>query len=290
MCLNKARRSATLFTGVPGVGEFFSFVLAYFDSWTTIASTTSPSLLNWNETKFELGASSWRDRVYVHRSLTSYQIFHCATSMITLNQHCAHDGHLYSSPDPSRYKEIMKSYPKARYTMPTWSLEELVAVSQYVAVGGQIRSFRWCTSPCVLRWRNRWGGIDGCFRNESCSTGVSSALEQLTRCGATLTYTNPPSPSADWRGQYGKKIVYSFASDHVFRKLAEIYSDKLPAGAQSLLKSGTALKSLGGGTAGTLFENICLWLKPLNGKGINATFLADGNSVLSGANWETCIT
>ena len=78
--------------------------------------------------------------------------------------------------------------------------------------------------------------------------------------------------------------MYSFASDHVFRKLAEIYSDKLPAGAQSLLKSGTALKSLGGGTAGTLFENICLWLKPLNGKGINATFLADGNSVLSGAN------
>ena len=41
--------------------------------------------------------------------------------------------------------------------------------------------------------------------------------------------------------------MYSFASDHVLRKLAEMYSDKLLAGAQNLLNSGTASKSPGGG-------------------------------------------
>ena len=89
-----------------------------------------------------------------------------------------------------------------------------------------------------------------------------------------LVHINPPV-SADGDFQYDGRKVYSFASDTIFQKLVDTYDSIMLAGAMGMFNSGAAEHTYGAVSGDNLFEKICLWLKPLDGKCITATALGD---------------
>ena len=72
--------------------------------------------------------------------------------------------------------------------------------------------------------------------------------------------------------------MYTFASDEIFNKIFEKHTASLPARATEIFNAGVATQTYGGISAGHLFEKICLWLKPLKGKSVEATNLSNGST------------
>ena len=138
MLSNETCHSATLFTGVPGIGK--SLFLLYF-----IFRFLDDDRFNDKSFAVELkGDRIWylvpvADATEFTCILRDRALAHFIPNLLLCDIYDQFEPTLrarwtfvFSSLDPSRYKEIMKRYPKARYTMPTWSLEELVAVKAII--------------------------------------------------------------------------------------------------------------------------------------------------------------
>jgi len=82
---------------------------------------------------------------------------------------------------------------------------------------------------------------------------------------------NPPlSPSGnEWL--YDQRATHDFASDEIFKRICEKHCTRLLAEPINIFNAGVASETYGGGSAGNLFEKICLWLKPIAGQTISAT-------------------
>jgi hypothetical protein len=187
---------------------------------------------------------------------------------------------LFSSPAPLRYKEILKNAPCFRYTMPTWSEQELMFVGDiplwhenFVLVGGVPRLVFSSDSPTLLEetLEKKGGAIADAFF--TFSFGTVDLLQNYM-----LVHINPPM-SSDGDYEYDGKTVYSFASDYVFKQLMEKHNGQMLARAIGLFNSGAASETIGAASAGNLFEKVCLWLKPLDGKCITADSLEGGDNV-----------
>jgi hypothetical protein len=126
---------ATLFTGVPGIGK--SLFLVYF-----IFRFLHDD--RFEDKRFSL---QFLDQIFIHFSPTAdgskfsctRQIGDLLSRRVLLLCDISSQAEpawrskwnfIFSSPSPRRYKEIMKNAPSFRFTMPTWSEQELERVNR----------------------------------------------------------------------------------------------------------------------------------------------------------------
>lgn len=192
---------------------------------------------------------------------------------------------IFSSPNPMRYKEKMKNFPKFRYTLPTWSHSELLYLEsddslwleQFELLGGVPRSLFEGIEPLsmidveesVNRTLIEKGGVIADYFFKNGFGNIDSENNYL------LVHINPPK-NHDGEWMYDKLVHYSFASDEVFRRIVNMYHTRLLQMPMNLLNFGIASEAYGGATAGNLFEKICLWMKPIAGRQISADSMQTG--------------
>lgn len=270
--------SATLFTGVPGIGK--SLFLVYFiyrfmnderfeDKRFVLEFTKGEYLcFRPNGTHGEFLCSN----EIPSRMGTRKFLLLCDISDAVEPASRAQWTYIFSSPAPARYKEILKNSPSQEYTLPTWSELELMFVSadigswydDFVLFGGVPRyifpdpaSGR---DPHILisnALEEKGGGLAESFFKFG--FGTVDWLQSYM-----LVHINPPLPASGEFDYRGKK-EYTFASDAIFQWLAKKHSAQMLAGAVGMFNVGAASESYGAVSAGKLFEKVCLWLKPLDG-------------------------
>ena len=180
---------------------------------------------------------------------------------------------IFGRPNPSR---IILAY---QYTLPTWTESELCLVDpnigswydRFVLFGGVARIV--LGNGDLLEKLNRTIQIRGVsVATEFLSDGFPFDDSELSYL---LIHMNPPR-SDDGRFMYSaKKLVYTFASDYIFRELCTLHRTVLLSDASALFRAGVdfACDKLGDGSAGNLFEKLCLWLAPVAGRTITCQAL-----------------
>jgi hypothetical protein len=93
-----------------------------------------------------------------------------------------------------------------------------------------------------------------------------------------LLHINPSRNADTMAWEYSGLPVYSFASDEVFKKISNKHRDSQMAKVQNLFNCGTAEQNYGSATAGLLFEKVCLWLTPIDGKTLPVAPLAHSST------------
>lgn len=182
---------------------------------------------------------------------------------------------IFASPNSERYKQTMNAPHNYRYTMPTWSELELATANplkdvwydRFVSFGGV---------PRLVLWDGKGQPPQHKFEDALMTKG-SAVVDHFFKHGFgnidpersyVLMHINPPwLPTAnDWL--YQEDPVYSFASDEIFKVLAKMHMTSLLTMPINLFNAGIASEVYGGSSGGTLFEKICLWLKPIAGSNI----------------------
>ena len=180
---------------------------------------------------------------------------------------------IFSSPNPLRYKEIMKYKPRYRYTLPTWSMEEMHMVDPdeknwlplYEKCGGIIRLLLTDEADSIDDIEDALFHKGSMIANYFSKYGFGD-LDIETN--SALIHMNPPYSVEKGGFLYRAPPVYSFASDYVFTQLASNYDTALMAEVTGWFDAGggKASTKLGGATAEYLFKKICLYLLPLAGE------------------------
>jgi hypothetical protein len=284
--LIKQASAATLFTGVSGIGK--SLFLVYFiyrflhddrfedkcfavefdkGNYELFRPMANANATEFSNTKVSSGSMQHNDLLLL-----------CDISDAVLPAARAKWTFIFSSPNKRRYKEMLKNNPSYKYTMPTWSEEELKFVNSnhsewyenFVRYGGVPR-FVMHNGGDMEDALSTKGGIiaEGFFKF---SFGTIDPQQSYT-----LVHINPPSTNGHF--QYDGQATYSFASDYVFRQLLEKHRVQMLTGAGGLFNTGVATETFGAVSAGNLFEKICLWLKPLDDQSITAAPLGGGENV-----------
>ena len=180
---------------------------------------------------------------------------------------------LFCAPDPRRYRSIMKDCPYRTCTMETWTERELTFAhprvqdwyEAFVVFGGLPRY--------VLPPKRARGNV---MQHMVCALGFHGERIAVNffRYGPLLTEEESYllvhiNPRTDPAGQvdYDADTLpeYTFASDYVFQKLVKLHRPKmLPAAVEFFQKQGIATDEYGTRAAGKLYEQVCLWLQPLD--------------------------
>ena len=186
---------------------------------------------------------------------------------------------IFSSPNPARYEKFIKNSGGITYTLPTLTENELCMISpnkdiwydRFEKLGGVARQVFWDNSLDVVL-------------NRLIDQKGRGLIKRFLKYGFgwsdvdinyTLIHINPPR-DADGRFLYSDSdLVFTFASDYVFRKLCDYHSKGLLADAAALFNSegDIACRKLGGASAGNLFAKFCLWLAPVAGRTITCESL-----------------
>jgi hypothetical protein len=281
--------SATLFTGVPGIGK--SLFLVYFiyrfltderfeDKCFALEFTRGEYMcFRPNGADGEFLCSN-EDGIRMH---SKQFLLLCDISAAVEPVSRAKWTYIFSSPAQDRYKEILKNSPRHKYTLPTWSELELLFVSadiarwydEFVLFGGVPRYiFSDATDNSSLRvllgeaLEEKGGALSESFFKYG--FGMADFLQSYM-----LVHINPPAVGGEF--VYDGKKVYTFASDAIFQWLAEKHSTQMLAGAVGIFNVGVASEEYGAVSAGKLFEKVCFWLKPLDGMRLTATSLNDAS-------------
>jgi hypothetical protein len=183
---------------------------------------------------------------------------------------------IFSSPNNARYKQSMKISPHVTFCMPTWSEAELEYLEPdrswydlFALLGGVPRHVIWNgrgDDPRDLLEAvitDKGAEIVNKFFSHG-HGGIDMVKSHM------IVHINPQSETVYSR------YNYSFASDQIFQRLCAMFNQSLIANACNLFNSGVSSDTFGGASAGNLFEKVCLWLVPLNGKSIEATSLESG--------------
>ena len=189
---------------------------------------------------------------------------------------------IFSSPNPLRYKEMMKIEPRYRFTMPTWSKEELEAVNsnteswseEFDICGGVPRlvfASEPKTRPAIVAALQVKGALiaESFFKD---GLGTIDLLQNFM-----LVHINPPK-HADGHLIYDGSEDYSLASSYVYDELMRLHIHQMIAEACNLFNSGTGPKTYGNAYSGSIFEKLCLYFQPITGLSFNATSLSLGAS------------
>lgn len=274
---------ATLFTGVPGIGK--SLFLVYF-IFLFLHDPRFPD----KRFVLELGLISGEYHYFVPTAEAG--VFECSITshggcpLLELpifsdvkdvaEPRCGGKWlFIFSSPNPLRYKQTMNNSPRFQYTLPTWSYFELLWIEaddkkwidRFILFGGVPRSIFWdgIEEDPVKKLKRALEAKGGIIADYFFKNGFGNVDPENSYM---LLHMNPPwSPSADdWL--YNEFEVHSFASDEIFKIIAEKHRSRLLAEPIYLFNAGVASEVYGGGSAGNLFEKICLWLKPIAGQTI----------------------
>eukprot|EP01033_Poteriospumella_lacustris_P003572 gene3572-2591_t len=285
---------ATLFTGVPGIGKslFLVYFLYRFLTDESIkdkrfALEFTRGVYMWFEPSGAPGEFWCSIEDGVRMDPKEFLLL-CDIDDAMAPVSRAQWTYIFSSPNPARYKEIIKNWPSQRFTLPTWSELELLFVSAdidswyeaFVLFGGVPRylfpqedtSHTGSTiaiNPYTLMEKalgEKGGAISESFFKYGFGT-VDSQQSYL------LVHINP-SVSAAGEVDYDGVTKYTFASDAVFQRLVQKHRDQLLAGATGMFNAGAASETYGAVSAGHLFEKICLWLTPIDGTRFTALSLS----------------
>ena len=132
---------ATLFTGVPGIGK--SLFMVYFISRFLVDErfTDKSFALEFIAGKYVYFQPTGKDGEFWCSlqdgtlMLSKDFLLLCDIVDTTEPVSRAKWTYIFSSPDPKRYKEILKNSPSMEYTLPTWSELELMILSADKPVG-----------------------------------------------------------------------------------------------------------------------------------------------------------
>jgi hypothetical protein len=281
-----------LFTGVPGVGK--SLFMIYFICSFSIDE-------KFPDKKFAVEFYCGQYDVYVPTGVSNEYQYYRSTDgpafpifefpvfadIATVAQPRAHGKCtlIFSSPNPIRYKEFMKTGISWTLTLPTWSEEELSLVEpvtekwydRFVQCGGVARIVLWSqvghSEDPIVKFCAAFNEKGPLVASYFFKHGFGNVDQENSY---HLVHINPPFSLQENRYQYDSEAIHSFASDYVFRRLSRMYHGSLIAEAANIFNAGgdLASNSLGASYAGQLFEKICLWLVPIAGKTICPESLA----------------
>jgi hypothetical protein len=276
-----------LFTGVPGIGK--SLFMIYFLCEFSMDD-------RFPDKKFAIQFASKEYGVYVptatpneysYKKYDDYEKFKLKeyplfVDILGEHQPEAHGKWtlIFSSPNPKRYKEVIKAAPAWMYTLPTWSEDELSVLNpdkerwfdRFVKCGGVPRIVLWVgpSGDPMRKFDDALKAKGATVANYFFKYGFGDVDPEKSYF---LVHINPPISESGDGVMYGGTPVHTFASDYVFQKLAAMHGSSLIAEALGLFNAGGGVASLGAVSAGHLFEKICLWLAPIAGKSIRPELL-----------------
>ena len=269
-----------------GSANHCSLSILFTDTYTTIDSQINALPSNLIEVTIGIFSRNLR-RQYFHAlfnmgTILKAKIFsYYVTSVLRWNPCRDQSGLSYSA---LRYKEILKNSPHFKYIIPTWSELELMFLNPEIGL--------WHKNFVVF------GGVPRYVFPRACEINthvmLDDALDQEGEIIATeffkfsfgnvdsqqsymLVHSNP-ALSVDEDYEYSGRTVYSFASDFIFQKLVKRHEVQMLAGAKGIFNCEAASASYGA-VSGNLFEKVCLWLKPLNGRRIVAASLSGAAAI-----------
>ena len=226
---------ATLFTGVPGIGK--SLFLIYF-LFRFLHDTRFP------DKRFAIEFASAEYFYFEPKSISSDEYYCSVETQITtptlqipifsdVKSMTEPRGRgrwlfIFSSPNPLRYKETIKNSPKFCFTLPTWSYEELKFldsddtnwIAAFILFGGVPRNVFWDgteTNPAI-KLSDTLESKGGIIAENFFRRGFGNIDPENSYM---ILHVNPPwcPEQNDWL--YDQAVVYSFASDEIFKKIAE---------------------------------------------------------------------
>ena len=262
-----------LFTGVPGIGKswfLIYFIYRYINDEKFSSQPFAVQLSCNNCILFTPNSSSGTYMMEVKREEVIAKKILLLTDLKE-DQSSIFSGKwslIFSSPNPIRYKEALKSDLSFRMILPTWSEEELL-----------------CVDPDSNKWYDNFvycGGVPrNVFRDPA---DLRIAVEEAIRIKGPATVTqffsfghgdldantnymiihiNPPGLEDDSDWNFRGEKVYSFASDIIFQKLTRDFDRKILNDAVNIFNRGVSSERYGAATAGLLFEKFCLYAYPL---------------------------
>lgn len=284
---------ATLFTGVPGIGK--SLFLIYF-IFRFLQDPRFPD----KRFVLELGLMSGEYHYFV--PTVEAGVFECSISSHTAfplpevpifsdvkdvaEPRCGGKWlFIFSSPNPLRYKQTMNNSPRFRYTLPTWSYLELLFIQpddrgwidRFILFGGVPRNIFWdgIEEDPVPKLEDALESKGGIIADYFFKHGFGNVDPEKSYM---LLHMNPPWSPSDNDWLYDRRVVHSFASDEILKRIAAKQQSRLLAESTNLFNGGVASEVLGGSSAGNLFEKVCLWLKPIAGQSISARSMETANT------------
>ena len=284
--LIKQAPAATLFTGVPGIGKSLFLVYFIFRFLHDDRFKNKYFAVEFADTKEYWCFKPTADATEFSCTLESSKFILPKPFLLLCDINTAAEPasrakwtFIFSSPNDNRFKEILKAEPNFEYTMPTWSEQELLLAfgdrrqwyDKFILFGGVPRHVSGKNSRQRLESILTEKGsaiVKSFFR---CSFGTLDTLQNYM-----IVHINPPMEEGKF--VYDGTVVYSLASDEIFRRLEVLHNTQMLAGAVNLFNSGAATEKYGAAAAGNLFEKICLYLMPLNGT-ITAAKLGGGDQV-----------
>ena len=285
------RRSVALFTGVPGIGK--SMFLIYFlyrflkdgrfpDKTFAVEFKSGKYGVFYptdNATEFTFQEVSRK------RAIDKDFLLLCDLSTREEPAKPVKWTLIFSSPDPRRYKEIMKNGQTVQYTMPTWSVEELQCVDPKIAIASWIDEY------------TLFGGVPRYVFAENAKQAHTKLNRMLKNKGKSvannffeagfgdidmlsnymLVHINPPDAEgvSKFKFDFDGLEVCSFASYYVFEYLCHIDRVRILNKASGIFNAGAGPEAFGSVSAGHLFERLCLYLAPIHGKTLHAASLTD---------------
>lgn len=179
---------------------------------------------------------------------------------------------IFSSPDPKRFKYTMKKSPRVKICVPTWTVQEIRlldppnnnwlelfevygGVPRYVVVTETIDPYEELENAVITK------NID-LIRNYF-QHGFGGTDQMMNY---VLLHINPPVVNGVY--QYTSFPVMTIASNHIFKRLSQMHERHVLFEAARTLNLGAAVakKQCGVATSGHIFEKLCLWLIPFDGK------------------------
>ena len=283
--------AVTLFTGVPGIGKsmfLVYFIYRFLHDGRFVDKLFAIEFHQGEYACFQPTADATEFTYTTQNGIrmqTKQFLLLCDINNVAEPVSRAKWTYIFSSPAPARYKEILKNFPTFKYTMPTWSEQELMFAmddrdlwyGDFVIFGGVPR----LVIPIP------GGGSSHALLNETLAVKGGAIAEAFFKFsfGAVdllqsymLIHINPPV-SSDGNFKYDGETLYSFASDDIFQRLVGKHNAQMLAGAVGMFNIGAASETYGAVSAGNLFEKICLWLKPLDGQLITAAALGNFDNV-----------
>lgn len=200
---------------------------------------------------------------------------------------------VFSSLNPSRYKEFMKAQNSITFYLPTWNEDELMRINDN-NVSNWREAFELCGGVPRLVFKEDYKKIiEFSIENEvdAFTDFMKYGSGEIDEC-YSLRHINPPR-NIDGKYNFTGDMILSFASDKVYKGLISKLDQFLAIKATNNynyaawskvdqftvalaiynFNSGAWRDVYYSGAAGKLFEKMCLWSSPFTGKTLTMTRL-----------------
>ena len=284
------KRSVFLFQGIPGIGK--SIFMIYFILKYSIDNRFLDKrfALEFNRGVYhyfiptEVNGEYYMSMVRTERFPIAEVIVFCDMEQLEEPYEFAKSLFIFSSPNPKRYKNKMKTSHRYTYTLPIWTEDELCIVN-----------------PNINIWYDRyekWGGVPRSVLWDGTGNKVEQTIDTMIRLYGhrviknffqygfseidsltdyTLIHMNPQ------KSQDGKYIyqspnpIVNFATDYIFRILKSVFKRYMLREPARWFHTGcdAAVAKYGYDVASSIFEKICLWIVPLENRTISCESLSN---------------